>query len=103
MKASNHTRGKDIYFYKIGFGGSDRLNEKNWTIRTFSTLVSHFNDAYVSKQLIKNIYSDFDICKIPAISVINLISGSTDKSSNKCAISVINHADSHYCDMIAKA
>ena len=47
-RVDDHKRGRDIWFYRIGIGSTDRVNaDTGWKFRTLSTLVQQLNDTGV--------------------------------------------------------
>jgi len=39
MRKSNHTHSEKVKFFNLGIGGSNHINKKQWTMRTFSSLL----------------------------------------------------------------
>lgn len=53
MNIGDHIHGTNVYFYNIGFAGSNGISPQNWIMRTLSTLVRQFNDTSVGVSLLK--------------------------------------------------
>jgi len=45
MQANTHRRSANVWFYKIGIGGKDEVNHKNWPLKTLKSLLNMFNET----------------------------------------------------------
>ena len=39
MNVKSHNRSKNVYFYQIGLGDKDEVNDRKWRMKTFSTML----------------------------------------------------------------
>lgn len=45
MKAGTHRRSDRVWFYKIGIGGNNTVNDRHWTLKTFTDITALFNET----------------------------------------------------------
>ena len=48
MDVASHSHSKNVYFFKVGLGGKDEVNRKNWQLKTFSTILEENGHSDVS-------------------------------------------------------
>jgi len=64
MTDPDHKRGNSIWFYQIGLQGRDYVNEKNWTMKTLTSLMDKFGER---KAILDYLKFDIETSDFPAM------------------------------------